>query len=677
MKTHETGKRHIFKMEYKLMLILLLLGSFLLLSVSISAFFLVRDKLYENISHSTESAVKIYSSKVSEIFDKRKNELMVYADVPVVKTLDWDKIEPFLKEQHDKKKDFYDILFVADAATGNYNTVLKRNAGNLKDRAYWNPVMNGETVVSEPVISKSTGSMVAVIAAPIKDDGGKVIGLIAGNLKLENFYDEIKDFKVQHDDSYCYVTDSKGLVISHPQKEFVLKENISVESDMIPTEMANASKEILGQESGLIAHSHDEAAEYVFFSTIPELNGWKLVVEVPFEYVDKPAEEVLWFLLGLIAVMVVLLVVVAFVMGRNIAKPVVSITGHMSRLARGEFSESLPHKLLKRNDELGLLSVEVNKMQSEVKSIVCGITEESKAINELVNDTKAHISVLNSQIEDVSATTEQLSAGMEETAASTEEISATANEIESGAESIADKAQEGLNEASKISKRAMELKANAFASKESANSIYEATQKKLLDAVHNSKSVEKIRVLSEAILQITTQTNLLALNAAIEAARAGEAGKGFAVVAEEIRKLAEDSKKAVSEIQSVTGIVLESVENLASSSEEILEFINIQVINDYDMLVNAGEQYNQDALTVSSMVSDFSTTSEELIASIQNIVKAINEVAGSNNEAASGTQNIAEKVAVVSEKASDVVRQSEKVKNSTERLVEMVSKFKI
>ncbi len=73
-----------------------------------------------------------------------------------------------------------------------------------------------------------------------------------------------------------------------------------------------------------------------------------------------------------------------------------------------------------------------------------------------------------------------------------------------------------------ISDRANELRTKAVFSKETANNIYETTQKKLFDAIERSKEVEKIGVLSESILQITSQTNLLALNAAIEAARAGE-----------------------------------------------------------------------------------------------------------------------------------------------------------
>ena len=115
----------------------------------------------------------------------------------------------------------------------------------------------------------------------------------------------------------------------------------------------------------------------------------------------------------------------------------------------------------------------------------------------------------NSQAEDTSATTEELSAGMEETSASTISINESSAEIDK--------------------------------------------------AIKSSKEVEKIDVLSNAILEISEQTSLLALNAAIEAARAGDTGKGFAVVADEIRKLAENSNQTAGEIQNVTQSITEAV----------------------------------------------------------------------------------------------------------------------
>ena len=124
-------------------------------------------------------------------------------------------------------------------------------------------------------------------------------------------------------------------------------------------------------------------------------------------------------------------------------------------------------------------------------------------------------------------------------------------------------------------------------------------------ALEKSREVNKINILTGSILDITEKTNLLSLNAAIEAARAGESGKGFAVVASEIRKLAEDSKDAASKIQSVTIEVIKSVEELASGSEKVLDFIGTQVISDYKTMVNIGEQYYNDAASFNTCCGFF------------------------------------------------------------------------
>ncbi len=676
MKLPKIRKNNFIKLKYKITLTYAVWCLIMLLSISFISLILFQFKLFENTSQSTQNATKAYSQTISNMFESRKIEMETYASMPLIKTLDWDKIDPYLKQQYDQKKDFYDTLFFADAS-GKYNTALKRNAGSLTDRDYWKPVMSGHTVVSEPVISKSTGQMVSVIAVPIKNDEGKVIGLIAGSLKLENLYEFIKDFKVQHKDSISYIIDSKGLIISHKDKQLVLKDNISQKSGSTTGELVNASKTILSQESGYCNYTFDNKKVYAFFSTIPQLNGWKLITKVPSDYIQKPGWDITKMLLMLIPIAILLIMVLSYIIGNGISKPIVAVSEHMSRLAKGDFTQSLPSKFMKINNELGVLSVQTDKMQSEVRSIINVITEETGNIDNLSNKVNSQISELNVEIVDISSTTQELAASMEETAASTEQMNSIANEMGSGANLISQKAQDGYINASAISQRAMQLNSNTIDSKQSANDIYEASQKKLLEAVEKSKAVEKIQLLTETILEITGQTNLLALNASIEAARAGEAGKGFAVVADEIRKLAEDSNKAVSEIQNVTSAVFDSVANLSSSSEEILGFINSHVIKDYDMLVDAGEQYNKDANSISNMLSDFSSTSGELSNSINIVVKVISEVSKANNEVAAGAQNIAQKVSTASGKASEVVNSTDEVKKSTEKLVETVKKFTI
>jgi len=117
----------------------------------------------------------------------------------------------------------------------------------------------------------------------------------------------------------------------------------------------------------------------------------------------------------------------------------------------------------------------------------------------------------------------------------------------------------------------LKIKSITIKSKENAEKVHKITEVKLLNAINQSKEVEKITELTDAILRISSQTNLLALNVSIEASRAGESGRGFAVVAEEIRKLAEESKDTVSEIQNISKIILD----FDSQASELLELFQV------------------------------------------------------------------------------------------------------
>ena len=113
----------------------------------------------------------------------------------------------------------------------------------------------------------------------------------------------------------------------------------------------------------------------------------------------------------------------------------------------------------------------------------------------------------------------------------------------------------------------------------------------LKDSINKSKNIEYIKKSIDMIGDICDQTNLLALNASIEAARAGEHGKGFAVVAKEVSDLAEESKNVTYKMQEVVDTALESVEKLVSDSERILNFLDFEVVKNYEMFLATGEQY--------------------------------------------------------------------------------------
>jgi len=375
---------------------------------------------------------------------------------------------------------------------------------------------------------------------------------------------------------------------------------------------------------------------------------------------------------------VILLIAVGILglrLSKKISEPIVKIMRAFEKDENGQIS--IQEIKLKSSNEIGSLATTLNEMSLQVRSFISGVIKESKNVSNSANTVEADMSLLNNQIQEISQATEQISAGMEETAASTQEMNATATEIVTSVESIASKSQEASISVVEISKRASTLKSDFILAVNDGNSILNDVKSKLDNAIEESKSVTQINELADAILQITQQTNLLALNASIEAARAGEAGKGFSVVASEIKKLAEDSNSNVSRIQSIIKTVTNSVSNLSDNSSKLLEFMSTNVKDNYTIMLNASDDYENDAKNLEVLVSDFKGTAEELHISILNIMKAIDEVTSSSNEGSEGASTISERLMLVTEESESLLLQSNISNQYSQNLISLVSKFKM
>lgn len=328
-------------------------------------------------------------------------------------------------------------------------------------------------------------------------------------------------------------------------------------------------------------------------------------------------------------------------------------------------------------DEFGQIISAEAVAREQFRQIIKEVITGTDIVKNTIEKSNESMINLDYELDKISATIETLSSGFEETSASTEEMNASAKEIEESVENMAEKSKSGSQFAKEISERALGLKAEAIKARKESSDVGTLLDGKLKEALSQTKAVEEISGLTESILKITSQTNLLALNAAIEAARAGEAGKGFAVVADEIRKLAELSKESATEIQVVTKNVVNAVNDLKESALALLDYLRKHVVPDYLKLVKTGEQYNEDSIKFDELVTELSETSEHLLTSIYDISTALNEVSNATNEGANGIVDIAMKTGDIVKLSNAVISLSNESKESTDRLLEMISKFKI
>jgi methyl-accepting chemotaxis protein len=393
--------------------------------------------------------------------------------------------------------------------------------------------------------------------------------------------------------------------------------------------------------------------------------------------IDNKINNALFSTSGFLIAFLLLGSIAAYFLGHYIAKAYSVIRKNLERLEQGDFNVEFHVKSHARKDEVGDIIRSFQNMQAKVTEIIKSIKVSTGQISDSSLILADGADNVYRDVENISATTEELSAGMEETAASTEEMNATSVSIEEEINHVAQKAADGQERASEIKERAKNLKSVALESQKTAVEIYDNTNKKLRQSIEKAAAINEIKALSKTILEITAQTNLLALNASIESARAGEAGKGFAVVASEIANLASNSKKAVSQIETISNDISITVEEIVANSKLLLDFVDSKVIGDYGFLVETGEQYDDDANTVEQMVTEIKTSTTQLSESISYIRKAIEEVTTASQEGAKGSSEIAEKSTSIFHKTNEFLEQANKNREIAANLDELVQFFKI
>ncbi len=551
---------------------------------------------------------------------------------------------------------------------------IKLIGQNLSDRAYARQsIATGEIAISNTLKSKSTGAYVVALCYPVKVKG-QMVGFVVSAVLADSFIDTLKNVKILGTkSSYSYLVDYEGTMLYHPTAE---KIGLPVENEQIK-EVVSRVQAGENVEPDTVSYLFQGKKKMAAYRIIPEAN-WILVATGDMEEVMQPVTNVKKAIIVMGSIIAIIALGVGLVTSNKITAPILKLTQLINKTANLDlvFDENYLY-LEKYKDEIGVIT----KATFQTRKVLREIIGKLQSVSHTVMSNAEKMELLSEQIlenaNDNSATTEELSAGMQETAAASEEITATTTDINERVAAIAKRAKEGSEVSGQITGRAIKLKEDAGESTQNAKSLYEAVKAKMEKAIEDSNRIQQISVLADTILSITSQTNLLSLNAAIEAARAGEAGKGFTVVASEIRKLAEQSSKTASGIHEIVKNVYAAVENMKESSGAILNFIDQNVLKDYEKLIKISGQYNEDANYVQSIMSEFEASAGHLHTAVSSITIAMNEVATTINESSRGVQDIAEKTVDVVEKTLEETKIADENAAGAAELLELVERFKI
>ncbi len=443
-------------------------------------------------------------------------------------------------------------------------------------------------------------------------------------------------------------------------------------SKTLGTDSNDADSFLQSTQSGSnITEQLDEAYSTLYSLIDDEVNNASAALDSQFTLSDR-ANIIIFAILMATGIIIILAIL-------KIVRPLQSANGQLSKIisdidsSKGDLTSRIN---INSHDEVGELVDGINLFIEKLQEIMKSIRSHSENI--LVSSKE-----IADKINESGNNTNEVSATMDEIAAAMQEISATVEELSSGSENIfesiihlTDKINDGNVLTKDIQSRSLNYKTEIENEKTNAVAIINEIKNTLEQSIENSKEAAQIQSLTENILQIASQTNLLSLNASIEAAHAGEAGKGFSVVAAQISELAESSRTIAKNIQEISTLVTESVTGLSSNSKKLLEFVNNDVLTDYDKFVAISDNYYNDAVNVNNILEEFTNGTSALKTTMSEMNHGINDISTTIEESANGTNDISSRIRNIASSVEAIKSQTTENQSIGNELKKNVEVFK-
>jgi len=666
--------------------------------------------LTDSVINALKAENKSNAKLMSTLLNLELSVLYEIANRPSTRTLDWKIVHADLLPEVSRIKAQQMALVLAD---GSYTSVINTTTNNVFDRTYFKRAMVGENNI-DIVVSRATGKPVIVMAVPIRQSNEKdarIIGILMAEKDGVDYLTDImlENIKASMPSGYSYIMDvssGQAVTIAHPNKDMVVRR-------YVPEEEAKSDKE-LASLSAIMAKSKNERngeSAYTYkgkdllscYNEIPAFRNWIMYSSVAKVDVDNQLVGMRNSIVIVGMASIIIGIVIAFFIGRSIAKPVASVADMLKDIAEGE-GDLTASIAINSNDEIGSLALYFNKTLEKIKNLVVNVKKEATSLSGIgtdlasnMNETASAVNEITANIQSIKGRVINQSASVSETHATMEQLTVNINKLNdhvenqstrmSQASSAIEQMMANINSVTNtLVNNATNVKTLQEASEVGRNGLQEVAGN-IQDIAHESEGLLEINSVME---NIASQTNLLSMNAAIEAAHAGESGRGFAVVAAEIRKLAESSSAQSKTIGTVLKKIAESIKKITGSTQNVLtkfEAIDTSVktvANQEENIRSAMEEQTTGSKQVLEGVSEVNGITQlvkeasnrmlegakEVIQESNNLERTTQEITGGMNEMASGAEQV--NVAV-----NNVNGISSKNREGINALIREVSRFKV